>query len=133
MPDTSNQFWAEIPREFTVKIYTIGVGTAGDALTPVSRRSDGRYIFGLARVEIDEALMKQIAEMTGGQYYRATTAQALEEIYDQIDKLEKTEIDITSLKRSSEEFYYFALAGLIFLLLEVFTVFGTAHYSLMGR
>lgn len=111
---------AEIAREFTVKIYTIGVGTAGDALTPVSRRSDGRYIFGLARVEIDEALMKQIAEMTGGQYYRATTEQALEEIYNQIDKLEKTEIDVTSLKRSSEEFYYFALAGLIFLLLEVF-------------
>lgn len=110
---------AEIAQEFGVKVYTIGIGTTGDALTPVSRRSDGRYIFGLARVEIDEQLMRQIAQMTGGQYYRATTAEALEEIYNQIDKLEKTEIEVTSLKRESEEFYYFALAALIFLLLEV--------------
>jgi Ca-activated chloride channel family protein len=110
---------AEIAQQYAVKVYTIGVGTMGDALTPVSRRSDGRYIFGLARVEIDEPLMRQIAEMTGGQYFRATTAESLEQIYDQIDKLEKTEIEVTSLKRSSEEFYKFAAAGLILLLLEM--------------
>ena len=71
---------AEIAREFDVKVYTIGVGSTGDALTPVSRRSDGKYIFGLARVEIDEALLTQIAEMTGGRYFRATSTQALERI-----------------------------------------------------
>ena len=73
---------AEIAQELGVKVYTIGVGTNGDALTPVSRRSDGRYIFGLARVEIDEALLQQIAEMTGGKYFRALSEQGLEDIYD---------------------------------------------------
>ncbi len=108
---------AEIAREFNIKIYTIGVGTKGDALTPVSRRSDGRYIFGLARVEIDEPLMQQISEMTGGRYYRATTAESLEEIYNQIDQLEKTRVEVTSIKRYSEEFY--RLAGLALLLLII--------------
>ena len=100
---------AEIAREFDVKVYTIGVGSTGDALTPVSRRSDGRYIFGLARVEIDEALLKKIAEMTKGQYFRATSAEGLERIYAEIDELEKTKMDITTLKRHSEEFHRFAL------------------------
>lgn len=119
---------AEIAREFNIKVYTIGVGTTGDALTPVSRRSDGRYIFGLARVEIDEPLMQQIAEMTGGLYYRATSAESLEKIYDEIDQLEKTKVEITSVKRYSEEFYRFAGIGLLLLILEFilrYTVFRT--------
>ncbi len=119
---------AEIASEFGIKTYTIGVGTTGDALTPVSRRSDGRYIFGLARVEIDEPLMEQIAEMTGGRYYRATSAESLEQIYDEIDQLEKTEVEITSIKRYSEEFYRFAFIALILLVLEFilrYTLFRT--------
>ena len=110
---------AEIAQEFDVKVYTIGVGSIGDALTPVSRRSDGQYIFGLARVEIDEALLTQIADMTGGKYYRATSAEALQKIYDEIDVLEKTEIEITSLKRYSDEFYKFVGWALLMLLVEV--------------
>ena len=110
---------AEIAREFEVKVYTIGVGSTGDALTPVSRRSDGRYIFGLARVEIDENLLKQIADMTGGKYFRATSAEGLEQIYAEIDQLEKTEIEVTSIKRYSEEFRRFAFLGLLFLGLEI--------------
>jgi Ca-activated chloride channel homolog len=110
---------AEIAREFEVKVYTIGVGSVGDALTPVSRRSDGRYIFGLARVEIDEQLLKEIAGMTGGRYFRATTAENLEEIYAEIDQLEKTEIEVTTVRRYSEEFHRFALWGLLLLVMEV--------------
>ncbi len=110
---------AEIAREFNVKVYTIGIGSTGDALTPVSRRSDGRYIFGLARVEIDEDLLRQIAEMTDGSYFRATSAESLERIYQQIDQLEKTEIEVTTIKRYSEEFHRFALFGLLFLVLEL--------------
>lgn len=110
---------AEIAREFDVKVYTIGVGSTGDALTPVSRRSDGRYIFGLARVEIDEGLLGEIAEMTGGKYFRATSAEGLEQIYTEIDQLEKTEIEVTSIKRYSEEFRRFAFLGLLFLALEI--------------
>ena len=111
---------AEIAREFDVKVYTIGVGSRGKALAPVSRRSDGKYIFGLATVQIDEELLLEIAEMTGGRYFRATSAESLEKIYAEIDKLEKTEIDVTTIKRYSEEFHRFALAGLLFLLLELF-------------
>jgi len=119
---------SEIAREFQVKVYTIGVGSTGDALTPVSRRSDGRYIFGLARVEIDEDLLRQIADMTGGKYFRATSAESLERIYAEIDQLEKTEIEVTTIKRYSEEFHRFALGGLLLLLLELllrYTVFKT--------
>ena len=110
---------AEIAREFNVKVYTIGVGSTGDALTPVSRRSDGRYIFGLARVEIDENLLENIATMTGGKYFRATSAEGLERIYEEIDQLEKTEIEVTSIRRYNEEFHRFAFLGLLFLGLEI--------------
>ncbi len=119
---------AEIAREFEVKVYTIGVGSRGKALAPVSRRSDGKYIFGMAAVQIDEGLLKEIASMTGGRYYRADSAKKLVVIYAEIDKLEKTEIEVTSIKRYSEEFYRFAFAGLLLLLIEVFlryTVFRT--------
>ncbi|MEL6865645.1 MAG: VWA domain-containing protein [Bacteroidota bacterium] len=111
---------AEIAREFDVKVYTIGVGSRGKALAPVSRRSDGKYIFGLATVQIDEALLLKIAEMTGGRYFRATSAESLQSIYDEIDQLEKTEIEVTTFKRYQEEFHRFAFWGLIFLGIEIF-------------
>ena len=117
---------AEIAQEFDIKTYTIGVGTNGDALTPVNRRSDGRYMFGLAKVEIDEDLLKQIAEMTGGKYFRALTEQGLEQIYAEIDRLEKTEIEVSVFKRYSELFGPFLIAAILLLLLEVvlrYTVF----------
>ncbi len=110
---------AEIAREFDIKVYTIGVGSTGEAPTPVSRRSDGRYIFGLARVEIDEQLLREIAEMTGGQYFRATSEESLKQIYQQIDRMEKTKIEVTSLLRYSEEFGRFAMWALILLVLEI--------------
>lgn len=110
---------AEIAVKYNVKVYTIGVGSIGMALSPVSRRSDGKYIFGRARVEIDEDLLKKIAADTGGKYYRATTAESLEAIYAEIDQLEKTKIDVTVFKRYSEEFRKFMLWGFGFLLLEV--------------
>jgi Ca-activated chloride channel family protein len=72
---------AEIALKYNVKVYTIGVGTSGAALTPVSRRSDGEYIFGLAQVEIDEPLLREMASLTGGKYYRATNERSLENIY----------------------------------------------------
>jgi Ca-activated chloride channel family protein len=109
---------AEIAGQYGIKVYTIGVGSMGDALTPVSRRGDGQYIFGLARVEIDETLMQQIAEMTGGKYFRATSAQSLEKIYAEIDALEKTKIEVKAVKRYSEAYRFWLLAGLLMLVLE---------------
>ncbi len=117
---------AQIASQFDVKVYTIGIGSVGEALTPVSVRSDGRYIFGLARVEIDEQLLKEIAEMTGGKYFRATSKEGLEEIYANIDQLEKTEIEVTTIRRYSEEFFAFAGLAILLLILELilrYTIF----------
>jgi len=111
-----------------VKVYTIGVGSRGSARTPVRRRSNGDYVFGLADVKFDEDLLKQLSEMTGGQYFRAIDKESLEQIYQTIDQLEKTKIEVTSIKRYSEEFYFFALLAIVFLLLEIllrYTVFRT--------
>ena len=110
---------AEIAKEYGVKVYTIGVGQMGQAVSPISRRSDGSFIMGMAQVEIDEELLGQISSMTGGKYFRATTARSLEKIYDEIDRLEKTEIEVTSVKRYSEEFYRFVWLALFFLVLEM--------------
>ncbi|MFT5166273.1 MAG: Ca-activated chloride channel family protein [Saprospiraceae bacterium] len=109
---------AEIAKEFEVKVYTIGVGSRGQALTPVRRNSNGQYIFGLANVQIDEQLLNQIAESTSGKYFRATDEESLLQIYNDIDQLEKTEIEVTTIKRYSEEFHRFVIFGIIFLLLE---------------
>lgn len=109
---------ADMAKQFDIKVYTIGVGTQGEALAPVSRRSDGEYIFGYSAVEIDEQLLTEISRMTFGKYFRATSSEALRDIYDEIDKLEKTKIEVTSFKRYKEAFRIFALAGFILLLLE---------------
>ena len=114
---------AEIAKQYKVKIYTIGVGSQGNALSPLSRRSDGRYIFGMTKVEIDEALLSEIASMTGGKYFRATSKTGLQEIYDEIDKLEKTEMEIKVFLRYTEEFRRFLLLGLILFLIEIFLRF----------
>ena len=114
----SPQLAAKIAKEFSIKIYTIGIGASGEAQTPVSRRSDGTYIFGLARVEMDEPLMREIAQLTGGQYYRATTEQELEQIYAQIDQLEKSEIEIRSHKRYGELFRWFVLCAVVLVFME---------------
>lgn len=110
---------AEIAKELDVKVYTIGVGSMGNAVSPISRRSDGRYVFGVARVEIDEELLTEISKLTGGRYFRATDEAGLERIYEEIDRLEKTEIDVSVFKRYSEEFRRMLLIGLILLGLEL--------------
>lgn len=110
---------AEIAQEYDVKVYTIGVGSTGAALTPINQTSDGRYRFGMAKVEIDEDLLREISKMTKGQYFRATDEQSLDKIYATIDQLEKTEIEVSVFKRYKEEFRFFLGIGLILLLLEV--------------
>lgn len=110
---------AQLAETFGIRVYTIGVGSTGEALTPVSRRSDGQYIFGFAQVEIDEALLRSIAELTQGRYFRATSAEELQQIYGYIDELETTEIETTVIKRESEEFHGFLLFGLVLLVVEM--------------
>jgi Ca-activated chloride channel homolog len=118
----------ELAKTLGIKVYTIGVGSTGEAMSPVGRRSDGKYVFGLVPVEIDETLLQNIAQSTGGRYYRATNAQELEQIYGEIDRLEKSRIDVTTFKRRSEAFANWAMLGLILLTLELvlrYTVFRT--------
>lgn len=118
---------AEIAREYNVKVYTIGIGTRGKALAP-TQRHNGKFIFGPVEVNIDEELLTEIAQMTGGRYYRAESAQKLDRIYGVIDKLEKTKIEVTTIRRYSEAFHGLALAALLFLCLEIllrYTIFRT--------
>lgn len=84
---------SELAVEFGIKVYTIGVGSNGTALSPVAILPNGRFQFGNIQVEIDEELLKEIASSTGGKYFRATDNEKLEDIYEEIDALEKTEIE----------------------------------------
>ena len=103
---------AQLAKEFNIKVYTIGVGSYGQALSPVRRNNNGQYMFGLTNVEIDETLLKQIADETGGKYYRATSAEALQHVYDEIDQLEKTQVEIKVFKQYQELYYLPLIFGL---------------------
>jgi Ca-activated chloride channel family protein len=108
---------AEIAATFGIRIYTIGVGTRGEAPYPVQTPFETRYQ--MVPVEIDEAILKKIAETTGGQYFRATNNRALEEIYNKIDKMEKTKIEITSYRNAKELFAGWLGIGFLLLFLEL--------------
>ena len=114
----------EIAKAFKVKVYTIGVGTDGYAPTPVSTPMG--IVMQNEKVAIDEKLLISIANETGGKYFRAKDNASLKNIYNEIDKLEKSKVQITTFHRYSEKFYSFVFAALLFLFLEVllrFTVF----------
>ncbi|WP_343488257.1 VWA domain-containing protein [Allomuricauda sp. d1] len=107
---------ADLAVEFGIKTYTIGLGTNGNALTPIAYNRDGSFRYGMRQVEIDEALLKDIAKVTGGTYFRATDNEKLEEIYDEINKLEKTEIEEFKYYRYEEKFRpWIFLAGALLL------------------
>jgi Ca-activated chloride channel family protein len=108
---------AEIAKTFGIRIYTIGVGSRGEAPYPVKTPFGTRYQ--MVPVEIDENVLNQISNITGGEYFRATNTKALEEIYKKIDKLEKTKIEITSYRNAKELFYGWLGGGVFFLLMEL--------------
>ncbi|NNC82040.1 MAG: VWA domain-containing protein [Flavobacteriales bacterium] len=116
---------AKIAQQFGVRTYTIGVGSSGTARAPVAIDRNGRYIYDRVQVKIDEESLKQIAEETGGQYFRATNRSKLEAIYQEIDRLEKTRINVTEYSKKTEKFFPIALSGLGWILLYhlFFTVF----------
>ncbi|MFZ1257781.1 MAG: VWA domain-containing protein [Saprospiraceae bacterium] len=116
--DISPALAAELAKTYQIKIYAIGVGTTGEAYSPIGRSQHGEYVFGMAPVNIDEPLLNQISIATGGKYYRATNAEKLKEIYQEIDQLEKTKIEVRYIKRYSEEFRSFLLAALFLLCME---------------
>jgi Ca-activated chloride channel family protein len=109
---------ADLAVEFDIKTYTIGLGTNGNALSPIAYNADGSFRYGMRQVEIDEPLLKDIARVTGGKYFRATNNEKLEEIYEEINKLEKTEIEEFRYTRYEEKFRPWVLLAGVLLLLE---------------
>ena len=109
---------AEIAKTFGIRVYTVGVGSIGTAPYPV------QTAFGIElrdmEVKIDEDLLMEMAQVTGGRYFRATSNKKLEEIYKEIDALEKSKIDVQQYSRKSEEFLSFAILGVLFLIVGIF-------------
>ncbi len=117
---------SELALEFGIKTYTIGVGTNGTALSPIGLNNNGSFVYDNVPVEIDEDLLKEIAEVTGGKYFRATNNEKLKDIYDEIDKLEKTEVEEFKYTNYEEKYRPLILLAGILLLFELllkFTVF----------
>ncbi|MBT8259922.1 MAG: VWA domain-containing protein, partial [Bacteroidia bacterium] len=117
---------SELAVEYGVKTYTIGLGTNGMALSPIAMSRDGKFQYGRVQVEIDEDLLKEIANATGGKYFRATNNKKLKEIYKEIDKLEKTDVDEFKFYNYEEKFRPIVLLAGLFLLIELllkFTIF----------
>ncbi len=118
---------AEIAASFGIRVYTIGVGTHGNAPVPV-QDAFGRVVTRSMPIEIDEDVLKKIAETTDGTYFRATDNHKLREIYQQIDELEKTRMDVKQFSKRKEEYFPFLLAAMLFLLFEImlrYTIFRT--------
>ncbi|GAB6281407.1 MAG: VWA domain-containing protein [Ignavibacterium sp.] len=108
---------AEIAKSFDIRIYTIGVGTYGQAPYPFQTPFGIRYQ--MVPVEIDESSLKKISQITDGKYFRATDNKSLEKIYNEIDKMEKTKVETVSYKSTKEHFPPFVFSGFILILLEV--------------
>ncbi|WP_424501064.1 vWA domain-containing protein [Robiginitalea sp.] len=109
---------ADLALEYNIKTYTIGLGTNGNALSPVGYNADGTFRYGMRQVEIDETLLEEIAAATGGKFFRATDNEKLEAIYEEINKLEKTEIEEFKYYRYEEKFRAWVLLAGALLLLE---------------
>jgi Ca-activated chloride channel family protein len=110
---------ADIAKEYGLKVYTIGIGTNGNAESPYAYDPNGKLLYQMMPVEIDEQLMKNIAIKTDGKYFRATSNSKLQEIYEEINKLETTEIEEQKFYNYDEKFRPLIwLAGLL-LLIEI--------------
>jgi Ca-activated chloride channel family protein len=110
----------ELAKTYGVRVYCIGVGSKGKALQPVAMYAPGEYQYDYVDVEIDEKVMNNISNLTGGKYFRATDKESLKNVYQEIDKMEKTIISEKSFSNKAEHFLPFALGALILLLLEFF-------------
>lgn len=110
---------AELAQTFNIRVYTIGVGTRGKAEFPVAYDRNGRLIFDYMDVNIDEETLQQIASVADGEYFRATNKNALVGVYQEIDKLEKSKIDVKQHKRVNDEYLWFVILGLGLFVVEL--------------
>ena len=109
---------AEAAAALGVKIYTVGIGEQGQAPMP-ARDMFGRKVYQMVPVDVDETTLQKIADKTGGKYYRADNAEKFRQIYNEIDKLEKTEATVKKYTDFKELFPWFVIAGLALLLIEL--------------
>ena len=109
---------SDLAVEYGIKTYTIGLGTNGMALSPIAIRPNGQFQYGRVQVEIDEELLKEIAEATGGKYFRATDNKKLKEIYKEINKLEKTDVEEFKFYNYEEKFRPLVLLAIGLLIFE---------------
>lgn len=107
---------AELAKAFGIRVYTIGVGTYGEAPYPV-QTPFGVQLQNMA-VEIDEEVLQQIATLTGGKYFRATDNDKLKQIYNEIDQLEKSKIEVKHFSKKNEQYFIFGLVGMCLLIAE---------------
>lgn len=110
---------SDIAQQYGIKVYTIGIGSNGMADFPYAIAPNGQFLFRMMKVEIDESLLRSIAKNTGGKYFRANSNQKLEAIYNEINKLETTEIQELKFYDYDEKFRPFALFAGLLLLLEL--------------
>ena len=110
---------ADIAKEYGIKVYTIGIGTNGNAEFPYAKTPDGKFVYRMMKVEIDQELMKEIARKTDGKYFRATSNTRLMAIYDEINKLETTEIEEMKFYNYDEKFPAFAWMALGLVFVEI--------------
>ncbi|MFC2080512.1 VWA domain-containing protein [Bacteroidota bacterium] len=118
---------AELAATYRIRVYTIGVGTIGQAPYPV-QDVFGRTVVQKMQVEIDEEILKKIAVQTNGKYFRATNNDKLREIYEEIDAMEKTQLDVKQFSKRKEEYFPLLLFAIVFLGLELifrYTIFRT--------
>ena len=108
---------AEIAKLYGIRIYTVGIGTTGMAPYPV-QTPYGIQLQNM-KVQIDEPLLREVSRLTDGKYFRATNNGKLRQIYQEIDKLEKSKIDVTEFRRKKEEYLFLALLAFIFIALEI--------------
>lgn len=110
---------ADIAKQYGIKVYTIGIGTNGMAEFPYAIAPNGQFLFKMMKVEIDERLMQSIAKKTDGKYFRATSNSKLAEIYNEINKLETTEIEELKFYDYDEKFRILVLLAGFLLLVEI--------------
>lgn len=115
---------AEIAKTLGVRVYTVGIGTDGVVLSPAQRLPDGSYSYAPRQMVFDTELLREIARETDGKFYRAYSEKDLEDIYEQIDQLEKTEIEVSVVRRTTDYFHWFVAAAAFLLLLEILARWG---------
>jgi Ca-activated chloride channel family protein len=109
---------AQAAQALGVRVYTIGAGSQGTARIPVNDPLGGQF-YANVRVDIDEPTLREVAELTGGRYFRATDTESLAAIWREIDQLERTEMEVENFTRYGERFGSLLAVGLLLLVLEV--------------